>query len=151
MILWNILWSQKVAHLLSLRWCFPSISGGSNSDQPRPKQIHLWWEILHMYANINNVPEFVVYLTEYFVSINHNWPKCCVTQLTVLLIKARTSLLFICHDSIFVLTWATSCFFHFDKIFDEWWLRRIWLPHIVTWVHGWMETLYGNHIMTLRW
>ena len=40
--------------------------------------------------------------------------------------------------------------YHFNKISNKWWLRRIWLPHIVTRAHVWMETAYGNHIMPLR-
>ena len=43
-----------------------------------------------------------------------------------------------------------SCFYHSNKISDKWWLRRIWLPHIMTWAHVWITTVYGNHIMTLR-
>ena len=62
---------------------------------------------------------------------------------------AQKSLGFICHDSRFVLRWTKSCFYHFDKISDKWWLRRIWLPHIVTRAHVWMKTPYGNYIMTL--
>ena len=40
--------------------------------------------------------------------------------------------------------------FHFDKISDKWWLRRIWLPHVVTWAHVWMKTVRSNQIVTLR-
>ena len=75
------------------------ISGWSNNDQPRPKQIHIRWEMLHIYASLNNVPEFEIYFTEDFVSIIHYWPICHVTLHTVLFIEARKSLCFICYDS----------------------------------------------------
>ena len=34
--------SSIVTYLGSLQWCCPSISGGPNSGQSRPKQLHLW-------------------------------------------------------------------------------------------------------------
>ena len=54
-----------------------------------------------------------------------DWLNHCVTLFTVLFIKARKSLLFIRHDSRFVSTWTTSCFYHLNKISDKWWPRRI--------------------------
>ena len=85
----------KVSHHRSLHWACPSISGGSRSNQPRPKD---------MYPRIINLPEFEIYFTEEFVSTDRNWPKYRVTLLTVLFIRAPKWLLFICYDSRFVLT-----------------------------------------------
>ena len=108
--------------------------------------------MLHLYPSLNNVPDFDVYFTEDFVSTNLNWPNYRVTLLTVLFIKAQTSLLFICYDRIFVLTWTKYCFIiliRFKKMVTSSNLvathsdtgaclneNSLWLPHYATSVVG---------------
>ena len=58
--------SYKVTHLAYLHWSCPFISEGSNSNQPRSKQILRWKMLLKQYVSQRNLLEFEIYFTDYF-------------------------------------------------------------------------------------
>ena len=102
--------------------------------------------LLHLYATLNNLLEFEIYFTEDCVSTNQNWQKYRVTLLTHLSIKAQKSLIYICYNNRFGLTW-TSCFivllrFQTKDDFIEFGCNSYWHGRIFQWKQSMVTILW---------